>query len=223
MSALPPITDMSASKSMSALCHSGHSGDHHLDGVWLSNRAVEGLTVTGSRSRRRNPTSAESLNVEAPWRRRAGVFQGVTTIFPAYFGWIAQKYSTVPAVENVCENLSSVSRALEWNLPSFSVTKCGISSALTQVTVVPALTVKVGGSKVKLAIFDGRVVGQCPAAACDQAQSENCYKTCQGQQQNANPARSGRARGKRVLNAIWSCRLPPFLIEMKIRPRAACR
>jgi hypothetical protein len=26
---------------------SGHSGDYHLDGVWLSNRAVEGLTVTG--------------------------------------------------------------------------------------------------------------------------------------------------------------------------------
>ena len=60
-----------------------------------------------------------------------------------------------------------------------------------------------------------RVVGQRPAAACNQAQSENCYKTCQGQQQSANPACSGRARGKRVLNAIWSCRLPPLLIEMR--------
>src|SRR6202521_3162065 len=68
-------------------------------------------------------------------------------------GWIAQKYSTVPAVEKVCENLSSVSSALERNLPSFSDTTCGMSSELTQVTVVPALTVKVGGSKVKLAIF----------------------------------------------------------------------
>ena len=68
-------------------------------------------------------------------------------------GWIAQKYSTVPAVEKVCENLSLVSSALERNLPSFSETRCGMSSALTQVTVVPALTVKVGGSKVKLAIF----------------------------------------------------------------------
>ena len=74
----------------------------------------------------------------------------MTTIFPVIFGWIAQKYSTVPAVENVCENLSLVSRALEWNFPSLSVTKCGMSSALTQITVVPALTVKVGGSKVKL-------------------------------------------------------------------------
>ena len=77
----------------------------------------------------------------------------MTTIFPVIFGWIAQKYSTVPAVESVCENLSLVSRALEWNFPSLSVTKCGMSSALTQVTVVPTLTVKVGGSKVKLAIF----------------------------------------------------------------------
>jgi hypothetical protein len=49
--------------------------------------------------------------------------------FPVIFGWIAQKYSTVPAVENVCENLSSVSRALERNFPSLSVTKCGMSSA----------------------------------------------------------------------------------------------
>jgi chromosome segregation ATPase len=33
---------------------------------------------------------------------------------------------------------------------------------------------------------------------CNQAQSENCYKTRQGQQQSANPARSDRARGKKV-------------------------
>jgi hypothetical protein len=44
----------------------------------------------------------------------------------------------------------------------------------------------------------GLVVGQCPAASCNQAQSENCCKTCQGQQQSANPARSNRARGKGV-------------------------
>ena len=42
----------------------------------------------------------------------------------------------------------------------------------------------------------GRVVGQCPAAACNQAQSENCYKT--DQQLSSNPASSGRARGKSV-------------------------
>src|SRR6478736_5021405 len=66
---------------------------------------------------------------------------------------MAQKYSTVPAVEKVCENLSLVSSALERNLSSFSETRCGMSSALIQVTVVPALTVKVGGSNVKFAIL----------------------------------------------------------------------
>src|SRR5262245_63375326 len=84
---------------------------------------------------------------------RNGGNQGVTTTFPVMCGWMAQKYSIVPAVEKVCENLSLVSSALERNLPSFSETRCGMSSALTQVTVVPDLTVKVGGSKVKLAIF----------------------------------------------------------------------
>jgi hypothetical protein len=73
---------------------------------------------------------------------------------------MAQKYSTVPAVEKVCENLSLVSNALERDLPSFSQTRCGMSSALIQVTVVPALTVKVGGSNVKFAIFDLGVDGE---------------------------------------------------------------
>ena len=109
-----------------------------------------------------------------------------------------QKYSTVPAVENVCENLSLVSRALEWNLPSFSDTKCGMSSALTQLTVVPALTVKVGGSKVKLEIFMVASSASAPAAACDQDQAENCCKTGEGKQWAPNAARSDRARGKKV-------------------------
>src|SRR5512143_3598395 len=74
-------------------------------------------------------------------------------IFPIMCGWIAQKYSTVPAVANDCLKLSSVSSASERNLPSFSATTCGMSSPLTQVTVVPAFTVRTGGSKVKLAIF----------------------------------------------------------------------
>src|SRR6476619_4449755 len=43
-----------------------------------------------------------------------------------------------------------------------------------------------------------RVVGQCPAAACNQAQPKNCYKTSPGKHQSANLACSGRARGKRV-------------------------
>ena len=44
----------------------------------------------------------------------------------------------------------------------------------------------------------GRLVGQYSAAARNQAQPENCCKTCQGQQQSANPARSDRVRGKGV-------------------------
>ena len=80
-------------------------------------------------------------------------------------GWMAQKYSTVPTVENTCENLSSVSSAGERNFPSFSDTTCGMSSAFTQVTVVPALTVKVGGSKVKLAILTcASAASACPLA-----------------------------------------------------------
>src|SRR6476660_9387171 len=66
---------------------------------------------------------------------------------------MAQKYSTVPAVANDCEKLSSVSSAPERTLPSFSAMTCGMSSPLTQVTVVPAFTVRTGGSNVKLAIF----------------------------------------------------------------------
>ena len=70
--------------------------------------------VSGSRSRKNNINRlvADSREVKRV-AQTAGAFQGVTTIFPVIFGWIAQKYSTVPAVENVCEDLSLVSRALE--------------------------------------------------------------------------------------------------------------
>jgi hypothetical protein len=53
----------------------------------------------------------------------------------------------------VWENVASVSSALERNLPSFSDTRCGMSSSFTHVTVVPTFTVSTGGSKVKLAIL----------------------------------------------------------------------
>ena len=62
-------------------------------------------------------------------------------IFPVMCGWIAQKYSMVPAAANVWVKLSSVSSAFERNVPFFFETTCGMSSALTQVTVVPAFTV----------------------------------------------------------------------------------
>jgi hypothetical protein len=71
----------------------------------------------------------------------------VTTIFPVIFGWIAQKYSTVPAVENVCENLSLVSRALEWNLhpkPRKSA-KCPIADIVEQFLLVIGATSGVDG------------------------------------------------------------------------------
>jgi hypothetical protein len=43
-------------------------------------------------------------------------------IFPVIWGWIAQKYSMVPAVGNVWVKVSFVSSAFERNAPFFSET-----------------------------------------------------------------------------------------------------
>src|SRR5215467_998369 len=74
-------------------------------------------------------------------------------IFPTMRGCIEQKYSYSPGAAKVCEKVSSVSSAADLNFPSFSRTVCGLSSALVQVTVVPAETVNAGGVKLKLSIF----------------------------------------------------------------------
>jgi hypothetical protein len=58
---------------------------------------------------------------------------------------------------NVNENLSSLSSALERKLFS-ETTVWGMSSSLTQVTVVPDFTFNSWGPKVKLPIFDRDLV-----------------------------------------------------------------
>jgi hypothetical protein len=53
---------------------------------------------------------------------------------------------------NVNEKRSSVSRALERKDRSLAAMVCGMSSALSQLTVVPIGTVSTCGEKVKLSI-----------------------------------------------------------------------
>src|SRR5713226_7324757 len=77
---------------------------------------------------------------------------GLTTIFPTIRGCSEQTYSYSPGVVKVWEKVSSVSSAADLNFRSFSTTVCTSSSALVQVTVVPAVTVRVAGAKAKLLI-----------------------------------------------------------------------
>src|ERR1700732_210457 len=77
----------------------------------------------------------------------------LATTLPTIRGCIVQKYSYSPGAVKVCEKVSSVSSAADLNLPSFSRTVCGLSSALIQVTVVPGATTSIGGVKVKLSFF----------------------------------------------------------------------
>src|SRR5579864_593247 len=94
-------------------------------------------------------------------------FSYLTTTFAVIFGWIEQKYSYVPGLSNVIENLSSVSSAFDLIVPSLFLTVCGTSSWFTQVTVVPAATVRSPGMKAKLSIFTsaGPFATGAPAAA----------------------------------------------------------
>src|SRR6516162_8334593 len=54
--------------------------------------------------------------------------------------------------EDVGEGLV-VSSAADLNVPLLSPIRCGLSSSFFQVTVVPAVTVKVAGAKAKLSIL----------------------------------------------------------------------
>src|SRR5215470_7315948 len=69
-----------------------------------------------------------------------------------------QKYGNVPALLNVKENFSSVSRTFDLNTPSVLTTVWGISSRLVQVTVVPTDTLRVSGPKLKLSIVTSAFV-----------------------------------------------------------------
>src|SRR6187401_791353 len=81
---------------------------------------------------------------------------------PVIFGWSEQKYGNVPAALNVNENVSLVSSTFDLNTLSVLTTVCGMSSRLTQVTVVPAGTVSSAGPNVKLSILTSFV----PVPAC---------------------------------------------------------
>src|SRR3954468_4081622 len=84
-----------------------------------------------------------------PQNQEGGLFV-FTTILPTMCGCSEQKQSYSPGVLNVNEKRPSVSRALERKDRSLAAMVCGMSSSLIQVTVVPAVTVSVGGENVKL-------------------------------------------------------------------------
>src|SRR6201987_3225229 len=87
---------------------------------------------------------------------------GLTMILPTMYGWIVQIYGYSPGVAKVCEKLSSVSSAADLKVPFFAPIRCVLSSSFFQVTVVPAVTVRVAGVKAKLSIWT--VAGLAAAA-----------------------------------------------------------
>src|ERR1700746_2882502 len=91
----------------------------------------------------------------------AGV-AGVTIICPTRYGGIVQIYGYSPGFAKVWEKLSSVSSAADLKAPSLSPIRCGLSSSFFQITVVPAVTVRVAGVKAKLSILT--VAGLAAAA-----------------------------------------------------------
>src|SRR6185437_8200716 len=106
----------------------------------------------------------------APTHHCCGVMLPVaacTTIVPVMCGCKEQKYLYVPGVVNVNENLSSESSGFDRTF-GIDTTVCGMSSSLTQVTVVPAFTVICCGLKVKLPILTGTssdLAGEATSAA----------------------------------------------------------
>jgi len=75
-----------------------------------------------------------------------------------------QKYSYVPGVVNVNENLSLVSSAFDLKSLLLEATVCGMSSSLIQMTVVPAFTVTRCGANANSSIFTS-VFATCAEAA----------------------------------------------------------
>ena len=69
------------------------------------------------------------------------------------YGWIVQIYGYSPGAAKVWEKVSSVSSAADLKVPFLSPIRCGLSSSFFQITVVPAVTVRVAGAKAKLSIL----------------------------------------------------------------------
>src|SRR5213079_3281309 len=76
-----------------------------------------------------------------------------TTMVPVMCGCKEQKYSYMPGVVNVNENLSRVSSALDLKTLVLEATVCGTSSSLIQVTAVPAFTLMRCGAKANWSIL----------------------------------------------------------------------
>src|SRR5215831_3283621 len=75
-----------------------------------------------------------------------------------------QKYSYVPGVVNVNENLPAVSSAFDLKSLLLEAMVCGTSSSLAQVTVVPAFTVMRCGVKVNWSMSTSASVAGADAA-----------------------------------------------------------
>lgn len=68
---------------------------------------------------------------------------------PFMLAWMPQWYVKVPGVSNVNENEEPFPSASLTNKSSSASTMCSTLSWFVQVTLVPALTVRVAGEKVK--------------------------------------------------------------------------
>src|SRR5262249_38451458 len=89
------------------------------------------------------PGERQALSLRSIEHYCAAVLPVSTTIVPVMCGCKEQKYSYVPGVVNVNENLSLVSSAFDLKSLLLEATVCGMSSSLIQMTVVPAFTVTV--------------------------------------------------------------------------------
>src|SRR5262245_4418482 len=110
----------------------------------------------------------------------------LTLILPVMCGWSTQKYSTSPGLVNVNENESLVSSACDLNARAFSATKCGMSSWLTHLTVVPGAIVSSFGVNVKLLIAISTVFPSVGAATGTAFDSVALLKCANARSANAN-------------------------------------
>src|SRR6476661_3920840 len=102
-------------------------------------------------------------------------------------GWSTQKYSTSPGLVNVNESL--VSSACDLNARAFSATKCGMSSWLTHLTVVPGAIVSSFGVNVKLLIATSTVFSLVGAGVGTNSDSVALLKCANARSANASKTR----------------------------------
>ena len=167
----------------------------HLRGIVnLARLAIDAVAVAIRRASQSFVRALTTQRRKAPPSPRAekqgGVQEagraGLTMIFPTMYGWIVQIYGYSPGAAKVWEKVSSVSSAADLKVPFLSPIRCGLSSSFFQVTVVPAVTVRVAGVKAKLSI--STVAGL--AAACDHRLARRSELGQSGSQQRGHPDRA---------------------------------